>query len=97
MAKTIECIFHPRSLRMRQEIFKTRGVPGEGVGGGSGGGVDKGARGAGGGDSHGRVVGAGAVSTAAASTVLGKSRDDVQKICMDVLRDVSLRQACVFD
>lgn len=79
IAKTIEGMFHPRSLMMRHEIFKNR------LGSGGGGGVGV-AGGVGGGDGGG-ALGEGS-STGAATTVLGKSREDVQRIFVDVLREV---------
>lgn len=82
IAKTIEGMFHPRSLKMRYEIFKNRGSGGAGasVTGGVGGGG--GALGEGG--SPPPLMGA-------AGTVLGKSREDVQRIFVDVLREVRPR------
>lgn len=70
MAKTIEGIFDPRSLKMRHDIFNVHGVGGAGSAAG-------GAQGA--------------------ATVLGKTRDDIQKLFMDVLRDVgtTLYSTCV--
>lgn len=65
MAKTIEGIFDPRSLKMRHDIFNVHGVGGAGSAAG------------------------GALQQQGAATVLGKTRDDIQKLFMDVLRDVS--------
>lgn len=67
MAKTIEGIFHPRSVKMRHDILKMQ-VPG------------------GGGASTGRGATA---EVQGAATVLGKSRDDIEKMFIDILRDVS--------
>lgn len=75
IAKTVEGMFHPRSLKMRHEIFKNRGSGGGGGGGGVGGGA------LGEGSSLLQPMGA-------ATTVLGKSREDVQRIFVDVLREV---------
>ena len=87
MAKTIEGIFHPRSLKMRHDMFKT---PGVGVGGGGGGATaagginNKGAGGAGGGGGPDFLQ----LQGLAAATVRGKTREEVQKIFVDVLRKV---------
>lgn len=105
IAKTIEGMFHPRSLKMRHEIFKNRGNGGSAGGGGAAGVVAAGAAAGGGaaagaagaaGVSGGGVGGAGeGVSSqqpqatgAAMTTVRGKSREDVQRIFVDVLREV---------
>lgn len=78
MAKTIEGIFNPRSLKMRHEVFKTQGAGGGGsLVGGAGA-----ARGINGG------VVDGSQQQGVAATVSEKTRDDVQKIFMNVLRDV---------
>lgn len=76
IAKTIEGMFHPQSLKMRHEIFRNRGS-----GGGGGGGVGGGGGTLGEGSSPPQSMGA-------ATTVLGKSREDVQRIFVDVLREV---------
>lgn len=78
VAKTIEGMFHPRSLKMRHEIFKNRGSGGVGAAGGVGGG---GGGALGEGSSPPQPMGP-------ATTVLGKSREDVQRIFVDVLREV---------
>lgn len=70
MAKTIEGIFHPRSLKIRHNILKMQRGSATAVGEGSG-----------------AVAGGG-------TTVRGKSRDDIQKLFMDVLRDVSWQIPC---
>lgn len=92
IAKTIEGMFHPRSLKMRHEIFKNRGGSGAGVGVGVGVGAGAGAAGGVGGvGGGGGALGEGSSPPqpmAAATTVLGKSRDDVQRIFVDVLREV---------
>ncbi|CAM9155214.1 unnamed protein product [Hapterophycus canaliculatus] len=76
ISKTIEGMFHPRSLKMRHEIFKNRGTAG-----GSGGG------GAGGGGGGGTGEGSSQQQGPGVATVLGMSRDDIQRIFVDVLRE----------
>eukprot|EP00903_Cladosiphon_okamuranus_P006391 g6256.t1 len=84
IAKTIEGMFHPRSLKMRHEIFKNRGSGGAGAGAGAAGGVG-GSGGVGGG-----ALGEGGAPgqpMGPATTVLEKSREDIQRIFVDVLRE----------
>ena len=105
IAKTIEGMFHPRSLKMRHEIFKSRGTGVSGGGGGGGvAGVAVGAAGTAAGTAAAAGVGGGgAVGTgeggspqqpqamgATMTTLHGKSRDDIQRIFVDVLREVGV-------
>ena len=85
MAKTIEGIFHPRSLKMRHEMVKTHGVGGGGGGATSAGGSSKGSGGTGGSGLE-LLQLQGSTATA---TVRGKTREEVQKLFVDVLRNVS--------
>lgn len=68
MAKIIEGIFHPRSLKMRHDLLKMRG-------GGAGG-------------NGSQQLGGGAGGVGPAATVLGKTRDDIQKAFDTALGDV---------
>lgn len=88
MAKTIEGIFHPRSLKMRHDMFKIHGVGGGGGGTTNAGTINsKGAGGAGGGGSEPLQL-----RGSATATVRGKTREEIQKIFVDVLRNVSHSQ-----
>ncbi|CAN0069986.1 unnamed protein product [Ectocarpus sp. 12 AP-2014] len=71
IAKTIEGMFHPWSLKMRHEIFNNNRGPGGGVG--VGGGVGEG--------------GAQQQQGAGTTTVRGKSRDDIQRKIVEILRE----------
>lgn len=72
IAKTIEGMFHPWSLKMRHEIFNNNRGPGGG--GGVGGGVGEG--------------GSQQQQGAGTATVRGKSRDDIQRKIVEILREV---------
>ncbi|CAB1107305.1 unnamed protein product [Ectocarpus sp. CCAP 1310/34] len=73
IAKTIEGMFHPWSIKMRHEIFNNNRGPGGG--GGVGGGMGEGG-------SQQQQQGAGT------ATVRGKSRDDIQRKIVEILREV---------
>lgn len=74
MAKTIEEMFHPRSVRMRHDILKMQGY-GEGDDANT---------------TRGATAGEGSQQQQGLTTVSGKSREDIQRIFVDVIREVGL-------